>query len=208
MTMTQLPDRLNNHLRREPADLLEVVRHNYQTELDSAVHATFPVVLRQSLATIILRTVKLAGVAMASTLIAYLVTGEDSVSVLAGIITSIVGVVLTGSEVALGIVAVTDHDFALIELDKKASFESGKIIESITIVSNPLPQPRATRHGMDGEALPFKKDDDRGWHYAGLTDKGTTYMTLLEELKEFQHAAEIEKFNVPAEPQLVRKSLQ
>ncbi|MDB4766823.1 hypothetical protein OAG71_03960 [bacterium] len=180
---------MNNQLYREPAELLEVVRQNYKSEFKSGVHAAFPVVLRQSLETLLLRYVKLAGIVLVVVFLAFLVTGSKPISVLAGIVASIVSVILTGSKITAGIVAVTDVEFALIELGNKASFGSGKIIEKIDIVSNPLPKPRSYKGNMDSDALPFKEDNDRGWYYAGFNDRGTGYMTLLGKLRAFQNSS-------------------
>ena len=194
---------MNNQLRREPAELLEVVRHNYKTQLDSDVHAAFPVVLRQSLETLFFRFAKLACFALVVVFIVFFVTGSNSIAVKAGIAASIIAVIFTGSEITLGVVAVTNNEFVLFELDQKARFRSGEIIERINIISNPLPEPRAHKGGMLGDSLPFKKNGDRGWYYAGLTDCGTGYIALLEELRLFQNTAATETPNKHLEPQFV-----
>ena len=186
--MKQLPKRINHRLNRQPDELLEVVRHQYQDELGSNVHAAFPVNLRQSLQLTLMRFGALGGIAWVITFLAL----DKELALVAGIVTAFTSLVLT-NEKTPGIVAVTDQDFALIKLDKKATFISGKVIERIDVVSNRLTEPRPMKgSGVDCHVLPFTQEGHLSWYYAFLTDHGGRYLTLIEELRLFQKEAAME----------------
>lgn len=201
--MKKLPMRLTNRLRREPSELLEVVKHNYQATVGKNIYAVFPVALSQPLATVLIRLGAIGSFAIVATLAAIFFTGSSSVGAMAGFIAAMIGVILTGSEITFGVVAVTDDKFVLIELNK-TSFDGGKVIEQIDIQSNLLPEMKTYKGGgtMHSNALAFKMDEDRTWRYAALDDHGTGYGTLLEELRTFQQSVTAEN-HVQVEPQLV-----
>ena len=109
-------------------------------------------------------------------------TGRSNVGFLIGLILAIFGRSLTSSKSSLGVVAVTETELVLIQLDGK-SFDGSQVIEKISrdIV---LPEPKSFKGGMLGDSLPFAKEGDSSWYYAALTDHGTGYIPLLRKLRE------------------------
>lgn len=180
--MNQLPNRITNRLRREPEELLEVAIHHYQREVGCDILAAFPVWQRQDIEKIFGRLAIIGGIAAAFAYVAILISGIPMAGFLVGVIVAIFGRSLTCSGNAnWGIVAVTDTDYVLIEMQKQ-SFDTGQIIEKMDRI-NLLSEPISCKGGMLSDALPFAKNGDLSWHYAALTDHGTGYISLLKDLR-------------------------
>ena len=181
--MYNLPIKLTNRLRREPQELLEVVTHHYRRELGSKILAAFPVVQRQPLERMLARLAILGAIVAAFVFITDLCfPSTPMIGILVGFVVFAFGRALTSSRISLGVVAVLESEFVLISLDKKL-FDGGRVIEKISR-ANRLPEPKSLKGGMLGDALPFAKEGDASWYYAGLTDYGTGYIPLLKELRK------------------------
>lgn len=177
--MKKLPKKITNRLRRRPSELLEVTQHHYQTQLDSPIVAAFPVLLRESLGSSLVKLlIAAAGIALLTAALS-LVMPETGWVIAIGI--TVVAVVMCSSNSKTGIVVATETDFVLIELENKTSFEPGKATCRIRRPAT-LPKPRPYKHGaVLGDALPFKVDGSKGWRYAFLTDR-VDYLQLIEAL--------------------------
>lgn len=186
--MKKLPKKLTNRLRRKPAELLEVTRHFYQSQIDREVVAAFPVVLRQSIETVFAKLLPLVAVVA---LVAWIATSINPQFGGLFVICAAGAALLAkpSDKYRFGIVAVTATHFVLIELCE-ASLENGQVTEQIDRPKRlPPANPAARGRGVHPDALPFAEEGSKGWRYAILCDHKNDYLSLFEELGESKSVA-------------------